>query len=161
VSKLTKRAVAALVLATLLAAGCGGGGGNEMVAFKKGGPPAPKQCIERWNGDRTALELGKHAYSPGHDSRAGRVFFVDEPRRELTEACVAVFAASESDLEYGTLGGFNAATRNLNSGQLERRWRQLTFYPARSPDQRVELQRSGAERANVALEESGRITSLD
>jgi hypothetical protein len=158
VSRLSTRAGSALVLVALLAAGCGGA---EGVSFKRGGPPAPKKCIERWNADRTSIALGKHAYSNGHDSRAGRLFFVDEPERDLKEACVAVFAASESDREYGTLGGYISETRNVNSGRLERRWRLITFYPVASQDERIALQRSGAEQANVALEESGEIKPFD
>jgi hypothetical protein len=153
-----KRPANAFVLVTLLAAGCGGG---EVVSFKKGGPPAPKECIERWNADQTAVALGKHAYSPGHDSRAGRVFFVDEPGRDMRDACVTVFAASESDREYGSLGGYSSETRNVNSGRLERRWRLITFFPTASQDERLILQRSGGERANVALEESGTLAPFD
>jgi hypothetical protein len=86
------------------------------------------------------------------------VFLVDEPRRDLNEACVVVFAASESDREYGTLGWFSVEARNVEGGARKRPWQLITLLPGQTQDQLIELQRSGAQRANIALEESGEIT---
>lgn len=153
-----ERASVALAATALLASGCGGG--DTAVSFKKAGPPAPKKCVERWNRDDDALSAGRHAFSAGHDSRAGRVFHVNEPERDLVNACFVVFAANESDREYGTLGMFSSETRSI-SGLPQTGWRYITLLPVESEQERHGLQRSGAERANVALDKSGKVEPLE
>ena len=152
-SRCAHAAAAGLVAALLLSA-CGGGGGP--VAFTKGGPPAPRKCIERWNAEEGALLFGKHAYSPGHDSRAARVFFVNDPERDLPNVCTYVFAVSDSDREFGSVGGFGGK----RPGDDRFTWQYISHYPVKSPKERIALQRSGAEQANVSLHENGKMTPL-
>jgi hypothetical protein len=147
-----------LLGALFAAAGCGGSEGSPRLI--KGGPPAPAKCLERWNGDETALGFGRHAYSTGHDSRGGRVFAVDDRDRGLEDACVVVFAASESDREFGILGWFSNRERT-EDGVFGGGWEVISYYPAESQRERIELQKTGAERANVALGEDGKLTPLD
>jgi hypothetical protein len=143
---------------TLVAAACGDEGTDgETVSFKKGGPPAPRTCVDRWNADQGALAFGRHAYLPGHNSRAGRVFSIDEPRRNLKNGCVVVFAAAESDREYGTVGWFDTEAGSANTGAQGEGWRVISLLPGQTQEQLIALQRSAAEQANVALDESGAI----
>jgi hypothetical protein len=158
VDRSLKQAAAVFAAAALLASG--GCGGDKAVSFKKGGPPAPKKCLERWNADQAAVSFGQHAYAPGHDSRAGHVFIVNRPRLGLRNACVVVFAASESDREYGTLGEFSTASTAEN-GPVASGWQYISNFPVESQKERIELQRRGAERANVALGEDGELAPLD
>jgi hypothetical protein len=158
VDRCSRQVAAVFATAALLASG--GCGGEEAVNFKKGGPPAPRKCLERWNADQAAVSFGQHAYGPDHDSRAGRVFFVNRPRLGLPNACVVVFAASESDREYGTLGEFSTERRTGN-GPMASGWQFISRFPVESQKERFELQRSGAERANVALGEGGELAPLD
>jgi hypothetical protein len=146
--------------AALLALGCGGG--ESAVAFKKGGPPAPKKCLERWNADGSARAFGQHAYAPGHDSRAGHAFLVNDRERQLVDTCVVVFAASKSDREFGTLGAFSgkAQQEEAEGGFPADSWPYITNYPVESEKERVDLQLTGAEQANVALHRDGKITLL-
>jgi hypothetical protein len=158
VDRSSKQTAAAFAAAALLVLGCGG---EETTGFKKGGPPPPKRCLERWNRDEGALSFGRHAYSPGHDSRAGRVFAVKDPKRGLSDACVVVFAAKDSDREYGTLGWFNASRGSGTQTALPQpEWEVIGSLPVETQKQRIELQRSGAERANVALSKDGSLTPL-
>jgi hypothetical protein len=147
----------AWLAAALLLFGCGGEG---TAAFKKAGPPAPKRCIKRWNQDETALGFGRHAYFPGHDSRAGHVFAVRDPKQGLSDACVVVFAAKDSDREYGTLGWFSSSPNPSQTALPEATWQVISYYPADSEMQRIKLQRTGAEQANVALTKDGTIAPL-
>jgi hypothetical protein len=138
-----------LVLACCVAlAGCSGNGA-ATVPFKRGGPPPPPSCIERYNGDETALSFGKHAYSLRHGSRAARVFTVFKPAHGGLW-CVVVYADVESDREFGTLGQFGVGNQ----------WTPLTEYPVRSEKERLDLQRTGAERANSKLNEDGTLTAF-
>ena len=146
-----------LVGAALLTAGCG----SEAVSYKKAGPPAPKKCLDRFNADPTALSFGRHAHGPGHDSRAGHVFFVNKPRIGLVNTCVVVFAASESDREYGILGEFSSEIRSIETGLLSRPWQYINVYPGATQQEKIALQRTGAEQANVALDKHGKITPLE
>jgi hypothetical protein len=149
-SRFARSATIPLVLMVALAAGCGGGGGEEVtVPFKKAGPPPPASCIERYNEDTSALELGKHAYSLRHGSRAARVFQVNKPAHG-GNLCVVVYADVESDREYGTLGQFNFGNQ----------WLLLTEYAVRSERERLDLQRTGAERANAKLNSDGTLSSF-
>jgi hypothetical protein len=139
-------------LAFLLAVGialaavsaCGGAG---TASFKKGGPPAPPACLQRYNKNSSALSLGKHAYSLSHGSRAARVFH-GKPSAGLGKECVVVYADVESDREYGTLAQFSYG----------KQWLNLIEYPVQSERERLEIQRSGAESANVKLHKDGTIT---
>lgn len=143
----------------LLAWGCGADG-RPAVTFKKGGPPAPRKCIERWNADSMAISFGQHAYSPGHDSRAGHAFLRNERKRGFEDTCAVVFAASESDREYGTLGAYGGPPPTVDSAAPAPTWQWITNYPVESQKQRIQLQRSGAEQANVALMKTGKIAAL-
>jgi hypothetical protein len=142
-------AITAAVISLLAVAGCGGGG-DEAVSFKKAGPPAPSKCIEKHNNDPTALELAKHAYSTGHNSRSARVFLVDKPEQGLPNSCVVIYADKETDREYGTLGQFQEGLG----------WTLITYYPVATQKERLALQRSGAEQSNAALSEDGKLTPL-
>jgi hypothetical protein len=122
-------------------------GEAATVPFKKGGPPAPASCIERYNKDDTALSLGKHAYSLRHGSRAARVFTVFRPAHG-GHLCVVVYADVESDREYGTLGQFSFGSQ----------WLLMTEYAVRSEKERLDLQRTGAEQANAKLNSDGTLT---
>jgi hypothetical protein len=139
-------------------AGCGGDGG--AASLERAGPPAPSTCLERWNGDEAALGFGKHAYSPGHDSRGGRAFIVDDPDKGLEDTCVVVFAASESDREYGILGWFSKSERTAGE-PVQGGWEVISYYPVESQQERIDLQRTGAEKANVALAADGKVTPLE
>jgi hypothetical protein len=80
-----------------------GCGGNEGVSFERGGPPAPRACLDRWNEDKSATTFGSHAYL-SHDSRAAQVTRVAEGEGRPRRGCAVVFAVAESDREYGTVG---------------------------------------------------------
>jgi hypothetical protein len=145
-SVFAKSSTILLVLMTALPAGCSGGG-EATVPFKKAGPPPPTSCIEGYNENTTALELGKHAYSLRHGSRAARVFQVNRPAHG-GNLCVIVYADVERDREYGTLGQFSFGSQ----------WLPITEYPVRSERERLDLQRTGAERANAKLNSDGTLS---
>jgi hypothetical protein len=142
----------------MLVAGCGSG--SSTVAFEKAGPPAPMECVDRWNADETALAEGQHFYSPGHDSRAGHAFLVNDPKRGLADTCVVIFAARESDREYGTIGAFGGPPTPGSDEFGSESWRYTTEYPVASQKERIALQKQGSEQANVALREDGTIAAL-
>jgi hypothetical protein len=133
----------AVGLASLL--GCGSAG---TVPFKKSGSPPPADCLKRYNSDPNARVLGKHAYSLSHGSRAARVFQLNKPAYGLRNECAVVYADVESDREYGTLGQFS--NRKV--------WLLISDYPERSERDRIALQRSAAESANVKLNKDGTLT---
>jgi hypothetical protein len=60
---------------------------------------------------------------------------------------VVVYADVESD-KYGTLGQFNFGNQ----------WVLLTEYDVSSEKQRLDLQRTGAERANAKLSSDGKLS---
>lgn len=131
----------------LAVAGCSSSGEGNTVPFKEAGPPPPASCIERYNKDDTALSLGKHAYSLRHGSRAARVFTVFRPAHG-GRLCVVVYADVPSDREYGTLGQFSFGNQ----------WLLITEYAVGSEKERIDLQRTGAERANAKLNSDGTLT---
>ncbi len=147
------------LVALLVAAGCGGDSGE--ASFKKAGPPPPPKCLERWNEDEIAAQFGRHAYSPGHDSRAARVTLLNEPAQGVEDACLVMFAASESDREYGTLGQFHTPQKADPSGLVEGGWQQVTMLPVDTPQERIALQASGSEKANAALDGDGKLSPLE
>jgi hypothetical protein len=130
--------------------GCGGGG--EAVGFKRGGPPAPARCVKLWNADPTALELGKHFYSPGHDSRAAHVSIINVPEAGLRNQCLVVAAAREDDREFGTIGQFSSPGGG---------WQLINYIPDQSQEERLKIQRSGRERANAELRSDGTIAPFE
>jgi hypothetical protein len=142
---LAKSSTILLVSIAALSAGCSGQAAT--VPFKKAGPPPPTSCIERYNKDETATLLGKHAYSLRHGSRAARVFTVFKPAHG-GHLCVVVYADVDSDREYGTLGQFNFGNQ----------WILLTEYDVSSEKERLDLQRTGAERANAKLSSDGKLS---
>jgi hypothetical protein len=155
------RSAALAIAIALLAAGCGGG--SSTVGFKKAGPPAPQECIDRFNADESARAAGRHFYSPGHDSRAGHAFFAIDPERGRTDICVVVFAARESDREYGTIGAFGGPPMppsDADFGSGEGAWRYTTEFSFTSEKERLAVQKQGAEQANVALHRDGTIAAL-
>jgi hypothetical protein len=153
-------AICACAILAAIAPGCGGG--SSTVAFKKGGAAAPPKCLKRWNDDPEALADGKHAYSPGHDSRAGHLFGIDKPEEGLKDACVAVFAADESDREFGILGWYSVAPGKTAEGLVEGGgWDVITYYPVSSQEERIALQKKGADEANVSLGEDGKLAPLE
>jgi hypothetical protein len=147
VSRFSKLALIPVILIAPLFSGCSGNG-EATVPFKKGGPPPPARCIKLYNKDETALPLGKHAYSPGHGSRAARITAVNEPKYGLARQCLVIYADAESDREYGTLGEFST-----DAG-----WLPMTDYPVSSEQERIALQRSGAESANAKLSPDGTLS---
>jgi hypothetical protein len=130
-----------LIFAGLLVTGCGSGASS---GFTKAGPPAPRDCIRRYNGDPAALSLGTHAYGQGHDSRAAHVFKITDEENRLDQSCAVIYNAAESDREYGILGAME-----FPSG-----WDYTTQFRT-TPAKRAEVQALGAEQANVALESDG------
>jgi hypothetical protein len=134
-----------LALAALLVSGCGG----TSAAFTKAGPPAPKDCVSRFNNSATALALGSHAYGQGHNSRAAHVFKITDAENKLDQACAVIFNAANSDREYGILGAI----------EYPFGWDYTTQLKA-SPDKRAEIQALGASQANVALESDGGLGPL-
>jgi hypothetical protein len=149
VSLFAKSSTILLVLMTAVPAGCSGGGGEVAVPFKKAGPPPPARCLERYNKDSSALALGKHAYSRGHNARSARVTSVNEPENFIKHECLVVYADDENDRrEYGTLGQFSSANG----------WLSITDFPVKSEKERIALQRTGAERANAKLNPDGTLS---
>jgi hypothetical protein len=139
-----------LAWAAVALSACGGGSDNEGVTFKRGGPPPPAPCIERWNRDQEAIKDGLHAYNPPHDSRAARVFDLGDEYPELNGRCAVVFAVAESDREYGAVGWFDSTGT----------WDVMVFIPSATPEERAEIQRRAREGANARLLESGRLAGF-
>ena len=135
-----------LAVASLVGTGCGD---DASGGFEKGGAPAPRECVERYNENPGAHALGTHAYGTGHDSRAAHVFRITDSENGLERSCAVIFAAMDSDREYGTLGAIE-----YPSG-----WDYTTRLRV-TPDRRAEIQRLGAEQANVALESDGTLSGF-
>jgi hypothetical protein len=144
---LARRKPIALLMACALASlsGCGD---EEGVAFKKGGPPAPRVCLERWNADEGARSFGRHAYVAPHNSRAAQVFRVEAQKRSRPRECAVIFAVSESDREYGTVGQVS-----FPGG-----WELMTDFPVVG-DPAV-AQRKAATNANARVDSEGRVAPL-
>jgi hypothetical protein len=140
-----------VALAALLGSCGGGGGGDSIVSFTKAGPPPPKRCLELWNSDQSAKDFGKHAYSQGHDSRAARVTNFNDPDIGVVRQCMVVFAAKDTDREYGTLGEFSSPGGG---------WQLITYLALPSQQQRIDLQDSGSE-ANAELREDGTLVAFE
>jgi hypothetical protein len=136
-----------VVFASALMFGCGGA---DTVPFKKAGPPPPAGCLKRYNKDPTAVQLGKHAYSLSHGSRAARVTRLNKPQYFLKNQCLVVYGDREGDREYGTLGQYTT-----NAG-----WTSMIDYPERSEQKRIALQRTGAEAANAKLNSDGTLSTF-
>jgi hypothetical protein len=132
-----------IVLAGLLVTGCGNG---ASAGFTKAGPPAPRDCVRRYNGDPTALSLGTHAYGQGHESRAAHVFKITDEENGLDQSCAVIYNAADSDREYGILGAM----------EFPGGW-DYTTQLRTTPAKRAEIQALGADQANVALESDGGI----
>ena len=141
-----RKPAAPLVACVVLSlSGCGDGDG---VAFKKAGPPAPRACLERWNADENATSFGRHAHAAPHNSRAAQVFRVAVEEGSPRE-CAVVFAVSESDREYGTVGEVS-----YSGG-----WELMNYFSALG-DPGV-AQRKAARNANAQLDSDGRLTPLE
>jgi hypothetical protein len=140
----------AVVSCLALLFGCGGSA-ETTVGFKRAGPPPPQACVKKFNESPTAIAAGSHAYSPGHDSRAGHVFKMTDRSVPLLNSCVVVFAAKDSDREYGILGEVDFLTAGWDG------MANLSLTPA----ERAALQRKGAEQANIELREDGTIVPLN
>jgi hypothetical protein len=135
-----------LVLAAMLAGGCGGG---SSAGFTKAGPPAPRDCVRRYNSSPAALALGTHAYGGTHNSRAAHVFKITDQENQLAQSCAVIFNAADSDREYGILGAV----------EFPFGWDYTTQLKA-TPQKRAEIQKLGAEQANATLESDGSLGSL-
>lgn len=136
-----------LALVAALAGGCGGGGSS--AGFTKAGPPAPRDCVRRYNNNTAALALGAHAYGPGHNSRAAHVFKITDEGNQLDQSCAVIFNAADTDREYGILGAM----------EFPFGWDYTTQFQA-TPQKRAELQKLGAEQANVSLQSDGSLGTL-
>jgi hypothetical protein len=134
-----------LACAAVTVSGCGD---SEGVAFEKGGPPAPRSCLDRWNADQNATGFGRHSYL-SHHSRAAQVFRLAEREGAGSRGCAAIFAVSESDREYGTVGEVS-----FSAG-----WELMNNVPALGDP--VEAQRRAAGNANARLSSDGRLAPLD
>jgi hypothetical protein len=141
--------LAAPVLIALVATIAGGCGGGASTGFTKAGPPAPKDCIRRYNNNTAALALGAHAYGPGHNSRAAHVFKLTDQANQLKQSCAVIFNAANSDREYGILGAM----------EFPFGWDYTTQFQA-TPQRRAEIQKLGAEQANVSLQSDGSLGTL-
>jgi hypothetical protein len=142
-----RKAVATLLAcAVLWISGCGN---SEGVAFEKGGPQAPRACLERWNADEGARSFGRHAYVAPHNSRAAQVFRVSGQENGRPRECAVVFAVSESDREYGTVGEVS-----LLGG-----WGLMNEFP--SIGDPAVAQRKAASNANAQLDSEGRLAPLE
>jgi hypothetical protein len=141
-----KVAVIALVTVAMLAAGCGGSG---AVPFKKGGPPAPAECLKSWNADPNVTNIGLHLYKD-HRSRAAQVYRITKKEAGLSKSCIAVFAVAESDPEFGIDGEV----------LLPGGWADLRYLPLTSAAERARIQRQAADHANARLSSDGLLAPL-
>ena len=138
----------ALAFAFFAAGGCGDE--SAVVDFKRSGSAPPADCVQRWNADPLAVNFGLHMYQ-GHHSRAARVYPFDKPETGLANQCVVVFAIAENDREFGTDGQVSTS-----SG-----WVNMTTIPVKSERERIAIQRSGAQQANVKLAGDGKIAPFE
>jgi hypothetical protein len=142
------RGSALLALATLAVIGCGGGGGPT---FTKAGPPAPQDCVRKFNSNPAARPLGLHAYGGGHNSRAAHVFKITDKSNGMINTCAVIFNASDSDREYGILGAME-----FPGGYG---WDYTTQWEA-DQRKRAAVQALGARQANMALLSNGKLGPL-
>jgi hypothetical protein len=138
-----------LVCAGLLS-GCGGGSGGSTVEFRRAGPPPPEECLKKFNESPGALQAGAHTYRTGHESRAAHVLRMTDSKIRVPNGCVVVFAARESDREYGILGLV----------ELQTGWGSMA-YLSLTPKERAALQKKGVEQANAQLREDGTIAPFE
>ena len=141
--------VAVLLAAGLLAVLLAGGGREGEGTFA-----ADPECVEAWNEDPEALELGRHQLGFHRYTRAQvlRVSSAGLPvsTYEAEGLCAVAFAGSQLDSEYG------AAVRALDGGY----WRALEAVAAVTPDQLAELQAQAQVQPNASLGEDGRVSPL-
>jgi hypothetical protein len=150
---LPKAAQVLLPLAFLTSALAGCGDGSGGASFTKGGPPAPKDCLQSWNESPVAFSLGKHSYL-SHLARAGQMYkFTDKASPGFVNRCVVFFAVRPGDYEYGIVG----AAEYPDGG-----WNYVSFtgLPPQKPEDLPNMQRRAAQQANVTLESSGKLTPL-
>jgi hypothetical protein len=133
-------------VALLVLTGCGNG---ASAGFTKAGPPAPPECVKRYNDSSAATALGRHAYGQGHDSRAAHVFKITDKENGLDSSCAVIYNAADSDREYGILGAVEFPSGWDYTTQLRT-----------TPARRAEIQALGAEQANVALDSGGGLEPL-
>ncbi len=140
-------------IATLLVAGLlavllvGGGAGEGAIA-------ADAECVDAWNEDPEALELGRHqlGFHGYTQVQVVRVSSEGVPvaAGEAGGLCAVAFAGSQLDSEYG------AAVRVLEGGY----WRSLEAIAVVTPDQLAELQAQAQAQPNASLADDGRLTPL-
>jgi hypothetical protein len=141
-----RNGVAAMAVALAVAvAGCGG---SDLAPYTKAGPPPPPDCIKQWNADQQALDLGKHFYSQGHDSRAAHVVNLDIEGSAVKKGCLVVMAARNNDREYGTIGMYTDPTGA---------WQIISNLPVESEQKLLEIQATGSKQANSELRDDGSI----
>jgi hypothetical protein len=125
-----------------------GGDGSEPAA-----PAADPECVAAWNGDREALELGRHQLG-FHGYTRAQVLRVSEEGAPVEPGedglCAVAFAGTTLDSEPG------AAARVLDDGY----WRALETLPAVTPDRLLEMQIAAQAAPNVQIAEDGRLVPL-
>ncbi len=141
--------IAILLVAGLLAVLLAGGGREGVAAFA-----ADAECVDAWNEDPGALELGRHQLAI-HGYTQVQVLRVSSEGVPVAAGdagglCAVAFAGSQLDSEYG------AAVRVLEG----RYWRSLEAIAAVTPDQLAELQAQAQGRPNASLADDGRLTPL-
>lgn len=139
--------VAVLAVAGLLAVLLAGGGGEGAFA-------ADAECVEAWNEDPEALELGRHQLG-FHGYTQVQVLRVSSEGVPVAAGdagglCAVAFAGSTLDSEPG------AAVRVLEGGY----WRALEAIAAVTGDQLAELQAQAQAQPNASLADDGSLTSL-
>lgn len=119
----------------MFAAGCGSGDGSASAASHA----ELTSCASRFNAERAAVG-GTHAYVEHQTQRA----LVTVVEHEGSETCAVVFAVSEQDSEFGTVG--ELATL--------RGWLPMQF----AGGDAEALQRRAAAEANATLAPDGTLT---
>ena len=97
----TRRVVAGLAVAALIASGCGGGSGADTASV-----PVPEDCLRSWNAEVTSKNFGRHVYV-AHETKQAQLALLEPEGDALNirgEACAMIFAVPESDAEYGDVG---------------------------------------------------------
>jgi len=140
----------ALATLALILAGCGGGEGG--AAFKKGGTPAPRDCLQGWNDSQRAPDLGKHFYLT-HQVRGGQLFHFTQKPLGFVDRCVAFFAVKSNDYEFGIVGA-----ADFPGGGWE--YVSQTTFPQERPEDLPNMQRRAAQQANVKVGPDGKLTPL-
>ncbi|UJA18873.1 hypothetical protein HJD18_00740 [Thermoleophilia bacterium SCSIO 60948] len=135
------------VAALLVALGGSGGDGEEVAA-------ADPACVERWNDDPAALQIGRHQYG-SHGYTSLEVVRLSEDGTAEAEGgegvCTLVFPAQALDPEPPA-----AALAYLQGS-----WVPLSALPTVSEIRLAELQSDAFTATNATMDAEGRITAED